>query len=257
MKHIAGNTYTTRIGYTDIGIYVDGNTAILIDTGSEEKTSLLTLLENHHLTPRAIINTHLHIDHIGCNKLLQEKFKCLAYCPMEEIEDARYDAGFVCPDTPDGPCTTIPLPGHSVAHQGVVTPDGVCFVGDAIMSVRSKMPYHLNVGKALESMKRICDLPYPYFVLSHMGAYDRDNAHRIAEKNIQKEQERLDLIIELCAHKIKTEKLAAIFMDKLNISRENQDVFWVMDTAMARIRELERQGRIELKYGYAALSTKK
>ena len=83
-----------------------------------------------------------------------------------------------------------------------------------------------------------------------MGAYDRDNAHRIAEKNIQKEQERLDLIIELCAHKIKTEKLAAIFMDKLNISRENQDVFWVMDTAMARIRELERQGRIELRNGY-------
>ena len=85
MKHIAGNTYTTRIGYTDIGVYVDGNSAILIDTGSEEKTSLLTLLENHHLTPRAIINTHLHIDHIGCNKLLQEKFECLAYCSMEEI----------------------------------------------------------------------------------------------------------------------------------------------------------------------------
>ena len=144
MKHIAGNTYTTKIGYTAIGIYMDGNSAILIDTGSEEKASLLTLLESHHLTPRAIINTHLHIDHIGCNKLLQEKFECPAYCPIEEIEDARYDAGVVSPNTPDGPCTTIPLPGHSVAHQGVVTPDGVCFVGDAIMSVRSKLPYGIQ-----------------------------------------------------------------------------------------------------------------
>lgn len=251
MKHITGNTYTTRIGYTDIGIYIDGKSAILIDTGSEEKASLLSLLESHHLTPTAIINTHLHIDHIGCNKLLQKKFVCPAFCPVEEIKDARFDAGIVRPNMPeDNPCTLIPLPGHSIAHRGVVTPDGVCFVGDAIMSVRSKLPYHLNLRNALESMEKICDLPYPFFVLSHAGVYDRDAAHRIAEENIQKECERLDWIISLCRRKIKTEKLAALFMDSINISRENQDIFWVMDTAMERIRELERQGRIESRNGY-------
>lgn len=251
MKHITGNTYTTRIGYTDIGIYVDGRSAILIDTGSEEKASLISMLESRHLTPTAIINTHLHIDHIGCNKLLQERYECPAYCPAEEIADARYDAGIVNPNPPASLCEIIPLPGHSIAHQGVVTPDGVCFVGDAIMSVRSKLPYHLNLREALESMEKICDLPYPYFVLSHVGAYDRDAAHRIAEENIRKEHERLDMIISLCSRKTKTETLAALFMDSINISRENQDIFWVMDTAMERIRELERQGRIEIKKGYA------
>ena len=230
---------------------MDGNSAVLIDTGGEEKTSLLSLLKDHGLTPSAIINTHLHIDHIGCNKLLQEKYDCPAYCPMEEIKDCRYDAGTVSPTTPDGPCITIPLPGHSIAHQGVVTPDGVCFVGDAIMSVRSKLPYHLNLRNALESMEKISGLPFPFFVLSHAGVYDRDAAHRIAEENIQKECERLDRIISLCSRKIKTEKLAALFMDSVNISRENQDIFWVMDTAMERIRELQRQGRIEIKNGYS------
>ena len=251
MKHITGNTYTTRIGYTDIGIYVDGNSAILIDTGSEEKPALLSMLEDHHLTPKAIINTHLHIDHIGCNKLLQEAFDCPAYCPQAEIEDAIYDAGIVSPDDPIGPCTTIPLPGHSIAHQAVVTPDGVCFLGDAIMSTYSKMPYYQNVGKSIESMKKILDLSYPYFVLSHAGVHDRDETHQIVMDNIKKECDRLDNVLALCHRKIKTEKLAALFMDSIHISRETQDIFWVTDTAKARIQELARQGRIEIKNGYA------
>lgn len=121
------------------------------------------------------------------------------------------------------------------------------------MSVPSKLPYHLNLRKALESMEKICSLPYPFFVLSHAGVYDRDAAHRIAEENIQKECERLDRIISLCRRKIKTEKLAALFMDSINISRENQDIFWVMDTAVERIRELQRQGRIEIRHGYVHL----
>ena len=230
---------------------MDGKSAILIDTGSEEKDSLLFLLESHQLTPTAIINTHLHIDHIGCNKLLQRSYECPAYCPIEEIKDARYDAGIVKPNIPkDNPCKLIPLPGHSIAHQGVVTPDGVCFVGDAIMSVPSKMPYYLNVGESIESMERICNLSYPYFVLSHAGVYERDAAHRIAEENIKKEHDRMDRIIALCNRKIKKEKLAALFMDSINISRENQDIFWVMDTALARIQELKQQGRIEIRNGY-------
>ena len=39
----------------------------------------------------------------------------------------------------------ISLPGHSVGHTGVVTPDGICCIGDAIVSEDvlrvSKMPY--------------------------------------------------------------------------------------------------------------------
>lgn len=246
MKHITGNTYTTRIGYTDIGIYVDGNSAILIDTGSEETPALLSMLKRHHLTPKAILNPHLHIDHIGCNKLLQDTFECPIFCPLDEIEDARYDAGVVSPDTPIGPCTMISLPGHSIAHQAVVTPDGVCFLGDAIMSTYSKMPYYQNVGEALDSMKKILDLSYPYFVLSHAGVHDMDETHQIAMDNITKECDRLDNILALCNRKIKTEKLATLFMDSIHISRQTQDIFWVTDTAKARIQELARQGCISL-----------
>lgn len=254
MDHIIGNTYTTTIGDAQIGLYVTARQAVLIDTGRGESEVLLSVLREHDLSPTAILNTHLHIDHIGSNKLLQETYGCSIFCTPEEIPDADGDAGFVMPNPADSPFRFIPLPGHSIAHQAVVTPDGVCFLGDAVMSKDSKLPYHLDPGKAIRSMEQILSLPYSCYVLSHSGIYDRTGVCRVAEENLLREKEFQSLILSLFdGHKIKTEKLAALFMDGINISRKKQDIGWVMDTAMARIRLLQKQKLIEIREGYASL----
>ena len=158
------------------------------------------------------------------------------------------------PNPVGGPFRFIALPGHSIAHQAVVTPDGVCFLGDAVMSKGSKLPYHLDPAKAIASMKQILSLPYSCYVLSHAGIYDSAQVRRIAEDNLRREDHFQSQILSLFdGRKIKTEKVAALFLDSLGISREKQDIKWVTDTAMARIRQLQDQKKLAIREGYASL----
>ena len=254
MDHIIGNTYTTTIGNAQIGLYITGRDTVLIDTGRGESETMLAVLREHDLVPTAILNTHLHIDHIGSNKLLQETYGCAIYCTPEEIKDKDGNAGIVQPNPVGGPFRFIALPGHSIAHQAVVTPDGVCFLGDAVMSKGSKLPYHLDPAKAIASMEQILSLPYSCYVLSHAGIYDSAQVRRIAEDNLRREDHFQSQILSLFdGRKIKTEKVAALFLDSLGISREKQDIKWVTDTAMARIRQLEDQKKLAIREGYASL----
>ena len=267
LNHIAGNTYSIRVGYTDTGVYICGGHAVLIDTGSEESPGFIDLLRARGLRPSAVINTHLHIDHIGCSALLQERYGCDIFASRDEIE-CEYD-GSGCrvqenPDEgtlelPEGAFGIIPLRGHSAGHQGVVTPDGVCFAGDAVMAPKklafTKLPYHLRIDLALRSMEKIMTLDHPAFVLSHFGCFDAAGMRRAAELNIKKESRLLDAAEEILrdagSRGIKTEKLAALFMDRIGINREKQDIYWVGDTAMARIWELARTGRASVREGRA------
>ena len=254
MDHIIGNTYTTMIGNAQIGLYITGRDTVLIDTGRGESETMLAVLREHDLYPTMILNTHLHIDHIGSNKLLQETYGCAIYCTSEEIKDKDGNSGIVQPNPVGGPFRFIALPGHSIAHQAVVTPDGVCFLGDAVMSKGSKLPYHLDPAKAIASMEQILSLPYSCYVLSHAGIYDSAQVRRIAEDNLRREDHFQSQILSLFdGRKIKTEKVAALFLDSLGISREKQDIKWVTDTAMARIRQLQNQKKLAIREGYASL----
>lgn len=254
MKHIIGNTYTTTIGGTQIGLYITGRSTVLIDSGRGDSEALLTMLRDRALFPTAVLNTHLHIDHIGSNKVLQEAYGCPVFCTPEEIADRTYDAGSVQPNPAGSPFRFIALPGHSIAHQAIVTPDGVCFLGDAIMSHRSKLPYHLDPAKAIRSMEQIRTLPYSTYVLSHSGIYDNAQIRRISEDNLRREEHLQTQILSLFdGHKIKTEKLAALFLDSLGISRKKQDIHWVSATSMARIRQLQKQHKLRIREGYASL----
>lgn len=254
MDHIIGNTYTTTIGNAQIGLYITGRDTVLIDTGRGESEVMRSVLREHDLYPTAILNTHLHIDHIGSNHLLQETCGCAIYCTPEEIKSADEGAGSVQPNPSGSPFRFIPLPGHSIAHQAVVTPDGVCFLGDALMSIDSKLPYHLDPGKAIRSMEQILRLPYSCFILSHAGIYDSADIRCIAEDNLRREDHFQSQILSLFdGRKIKTEKVAALFLDSLGISREKQNIKWVMDTAMARVHQLEDQKKLAIREGYASL----
>ena len=254
MKHIIGNTYTTTIGYTDIGIYKAGNSAVLIDTGSEVCKSLPSLLDQLGVFPSAVIHTHLHIDHVASNDLLCERYGCRIYASAEEIQHNEWSGDpRINPDDGDLPLVgatfrILPLRGHSIGHQAVVTPDGVCFLGDAVMSIdnlnTTKMPYHLNIQQAIRSMERIRELDFPAFVLAHSGIHDQESVREIVEANLQRESEYQEEILHIAGQKNHANHLVTRFMDHIGISRDKQAISWVENTAAARIRELERQGRL-------------
>ena len=165
---------TEKTGYVSIGnAFVPGyflteNELVLIDSGPIHSKRLMELLDERHWRVRAVIHTHVHIDHVANDLLLLDKFPdILFYTSKDEAdaiaspEDMMRSMGF---DTAahakeaqavyypeklhiigvdmkrpeimiDGEIfELISLEGHSVGHVGVVTPDGICCLGDAIVS---------------------------------------------------------------------------------------------------------------------------
>ncbi len=69
---------------TNIGVYkIDENSVYLIDTGNDKDAGkkILKLIYAQGWTVKGIINTHSNADHIGGNKVIQDRTGCqvLAY----------------------------------------------------------------------------------------------------------------------------------------------------------------------------------
>lgn len=82
---------TICVGEFQVNCYVlaskDNSEAILIDPGSQEQ-KIKQILNKHNLIPAFIINTHGHIDHIGCD----DKFAVDVYIHQEDqpfLKDAK------------------------------------------------------------------------------------------------------------------------------------------------------------------------
>ena len=219
--HVSGNT-DCLLGKTAVGVYrIDDTRCSLFDNGySKEYDELVGSLKDAGLTPAGLIVSHAHIDHHGNSKRLREAFQIpLAmslgeagliasqaalerytnYFGRSEEEKISIDTEQRCPvdciiqpeDTSVTLCgVTFPvhhLPGHSLDHIVIGTPDGVCFAGDALLTENVlrhvKLPYCDHVGLDLESKEAITKLPYQHWILSHKGPFD-GNIRELADKNM-------------------------------------------------------------------------
>jgi glyoxylase-like metal-dependent hydrolase (beta-lactamase superfamily II) len=65
-------------------------------------------------------------------------------------------------------------PGHTYNHKAVVTPDGICFLGDGLMNdvtlETAKFAVVTNLNRHFETIEFIRRLPYRQFILGH-GAH--------------------------------------------------------------------------------------
>lgn len=169
LNHIKGNSYFCS-GIFSIGVYVQGNNVILIDSGSDKQSTKNTLLalEDAKYTVNAIINTHCHPDHCGGNYFFQQKFPNIKiYATHDEKEFIENpEMAPRCFWQGAAPCIglqnkhiapqkystvtnvikpykdqvitngeefkIITLPGHTSGSIGIITPDNVLYSGDAI-----------------------------------------------------------------------------------------------------------------------------
>ena len=156
--------------------YVDG---LLIDTGCRFTAhELIDYLENKSID--VVVNTHFHEDHIGANKLVQEKFDLDIYAHPDSIPLINKKAAInpyqeVVWGYPE-PSETKPIPrristrryafdvyetpGHSVGHVSLLEPErGWCFSGDIFISENQKVirPDE-DVYQIIDSLKLIREL---------------------------------------------------------------------------------------------------
>ena len=78
----------------------------------------------------------------------------------------------------------VTTPGHSSGHICVVTPDNVCYAGDAIMSremLNAKLPYALSIQHAMNSRQKLRTLGCDLFIMAHKGICRGDEIDRLIE----------------------------------------------------------------------------
>lgn len=260
-RSITRDTGYVEFRYALVGTYrlPDGR-LVLIDSGTEEAPELLDDLERMGTSVRAVINTHRHVDHVANNRALAQRYGAEIYLPAGELTERRpEEEGIAFPACAipgdarelriDGvPFRLLPTPGHSPAHQAVITPDNVCFLGDAMMIGEylraSKLPYMKDVDTSVISMEAIRETRFAHYAFAHKGVCTRDALDGVIDENIEKEIRVYTLLRQQVNTEMSAETLRERLKDALNISPATRDKPWLNDTIDNRIEALSRAGEI-------------
>lgn len=207
LTQVKGNTWVVE-GWELIPFYkLNERRCVLLDTGLEqEREDLERSLLDAGLTPAGILGTHVHTDHSINHSYFREKYHLPVALPVGEAglcatlldlkayffilssAAARTEVpDMVCPTDvlvglEDGPLTfcgaefqILHTPGHSPDHIAIVTPDDVCYVGDAMLSgdeLKAKLPYAFDHRTASASRARLRGLGHAKYIVAHRGVYD-------------------------------------------------------------------------------------
>ena len=231
LTQIKGNTWVLE-GQEFIPLYrLDERRCVLLDNGLvQEQEELEESLKGAGLVPAGILCSHAHIDHCGNSAYLQRKYgipealtapeagmcanlltlKCyfLTLPPetvAEESSNMIHTPDVIIPPG-DGPFSfcgaefhIVHTPGHSAGHICTVTPDNVCYTGDAMLSrefMGSKLPYNLNHAEANQSRERLRPLKCDKYIIAHRDICSREEFLPLIDDNRALIQQRAGEILE-------------------------------------------------------------
>lgn len=232
LMQVKGNTWVLE-GMEYIPLYrLDEKHCILLDSGlGLEQQSLVQALEENGLTPVGILCSHAHVDHAGNNRYFQETYhipvaltpyeagmcsnllslKCYFLLLPPDIVEREASCLIHTPDVlipmEDGAFsfagadfTILHTPGHSAGHISIITPDNVCYVGDALLSweqMEAKLPYALSHRMAMASREKLRTLPCDLFIMAHQGVAQRADWEQLLDANQALTQRRAEEILSL------------------------------------------------------------
>ncbi|MCB2288620.1 MBL fold metallo-hydrolase [Clostridium sp. CS001] len=253
IKEIKGNTFCIDTGMLYIPFYkINHEEIIMLDSGwaKGERDGIDDLLEKNKLKVVAIICSHAHIDHVGNNAYLKEKYNAIIAMPAYEalicsstvnlklyynsqtLSDVTEHFGhMVCKtdimilDNQDTVTvkgikfTIIHTPGHSPAHICIITPDDVAYLGDTLISYEvmrgAKMPYAYILREDLKSKVKLYDLKCMKYVVAHKGIFD--DITELISDNINFYKNRATRVYELIDGAMTMEDILKAAIKEFNI----------------------------------------
>ena len=187
-----------------IGIVKTGpDQVVLIDSGNNKDAGkrALKILDAQGWQLQAVYNTHFHADHIGGNRLLQERTGCAVYAPGAEqvfVSHPELEPSFLYGAAPPKPLqnrfllaeasdaqvltddalpanlTALPLTGHTPCMTGFLTSDGVLYAADSLCGETALSKYRVfylhDVAGYLATLDRLEEIGADWFVPSHAPA---------------------------------------------------------------------------------------
>ncbi len=254
LKQISGNTWCIA-GHQTIPLYrTDATHCILLDTGAQyQRAKIERVLAENNLTPIGLLCTHTHFDHFGNATYFSEKYRCPVALPLGEAEICRtldsvkshlfvFSHGQVRNDPKMAaiPCLVdhvirpeekdtyfrgvrfrvLHTPGHSMDHCSYITPDNVCYIGDALMSGQtlhgSKLPYAFDFTRSMETLRGLEDLWCEAMVLAHSGVLF-DGIRELVLENEQAMLDAVDQVVSLITHPMSADAICRAVCAELGV----------------------------------------
>lgn len=233
---------------TNIGVYLlDSNNVCLIDTGNDKDAGkkVLKIIEENGWKVKTIINTHSNADHIGGNKVIQDRTNCnvLAHnieksfteFPILEpsflyggypFKDIRNKFLFAKESIVDSLENNLPsgleyfsLKGHFFDMIGIKTSDDVYFLADSLFSEETILKYHLffmyDVKSFLNTLDFLSTLNGKIYIPSHCEA--TDDISNLICLNRNKVNEIINVVYEACEKEMTFEKILKYVFDRYNL----------------------------------------
>ena len=273
---------------TNIGIYkIDEENVYLIDSGNDKEAGkkILKIVEEQGWKVKGIINTHSNADHIGGNKLIQDRTNCEIYAYNIEkcfaeypiLESAFLYGGYPFKDlrhkfllAKESKVTNIEdnLPegleyftvrGHFFDMIGIRTPDGVAFIADCLNSKETldkyKFTFIYDVEAYLHTLEQVGKMQAKMFVPAH--AKPTEDIQELVQYNISKVYENAEFLIAVCEKPMNFEIILQQVFTQYNLVMNYEQYALLGSTIRSYLSWLKNSGKLVTKFADNMLLWKK
>ena len=264
---------------TNIGVYkVSENEVFLIDSGNDKDAGrkILKIMDEQGWTVKGIITTHSNADHIGGNKIIQDRTGCKIYATAIEksfsenpvLEPSFLYGGypfkdlrnkFLCAkesnvelidnNLPDG-LEVISLKGHFFEMIGIKTDDDVYFLGDSIFSEETISKYHLffiyDVKEFLNSLDVLSNLDGKLFIPSHTEVLS--DLSNLIDINRNKVLEICNKIFDVCKEEKTFEEILKIIFDDYKLTLSSNQYVLIGSTIRSYLSYLYEEEKLTFEF---------
>ena len=279
LVQVAENTYYIS-NPSKIGVYRLSDTDVcLIDSGISKDTGkrILKVINAQGWRIRCIINTHSHADHIGGNAYLQEQTGCdvfskgfeAVYIENTFLEPTTLFGAFPCSDLrhkflmaqpsvvknisdSDLPSQLkiVDLPGHAFDMIGVLTPDGVLFAGDTVISQATidkyKVFYLFDVKTHIQTLESLKQFDAKVFVPSHTEPVE--DITELVDFNLKSLLEIKDIILEKLQVPTAFDELIKYLFDKFELKLTFEQYALIGSTVKSYLSWLKDEGIVNVSF---------
>ena len=260
---------------TNIGIYkIDENNVYLIDAGNDKEAGkkILKIIDENGWNIKGIINTHSNSDHIGGNKIIQDRTNCIIFAYNIErsftefpiLESSFLYGGYPFKDIrnkfllakesvvisiennlPDG-LEYFTLKGHFFDMIGIKTSDDVYFLADSLFSEEIIKKYHLffiyDVREFLNTLDYLNTLKGSLYIPSHCEK--TSDISSLIELNRNKVKEIMNKIYSACEKEMTFEEILKYIFDEYNLAMNANQYILVGSTIRSYLSYLFDENKL-------------
>lgn len=289
LRHVYGNTYAAVGATALMPVYKLTDTDIvLMDTGYArlDRSAMVNLIEGNGFRLRGIICSHAHFDHTGNVRYLQQRYGCQAAAQIIEagisVNPDAYRANYVAltygksreylleecfPADVIIPADAghldfcgarfgiLQLPGHSAGHIGVVTPDGVAYLGDCLIDeeqiAAAKLPTSMFIARDLESKESLRNLRRPAYIIAHKQVLT--DICPLIDRNIAFIHDKGRELLEDLEDGMSFDQWIYAFCQRENVRTRNEFKFSIVERNFANFVDwLTDEGKVEVRREFCA-----